>query len=1341
MPAVMVVTGVAASSATAPPSVRADSARAPDRAGARPEASLASPNQAPPAPAKPKPAPPVRTVAVSRIPAGDEIVAGRGDGQGWHLYAAAAAGGWTWHPLATLRPAVGADGERWTGRQCLTGDGRYVVTVVAPWSANNSPAGMNGAGLAYVADAHTGAVRPLVGGVSLHYFTPSCGPGSSVALTRYSGPDEQDTVLVRADAATAGVRQVLAVRGQVTGAVPAADGGFLAVRGRDVVHLDAAGETVRARTGGQPFDLVANGVGGTDFLVGTNGHEASVWQLDRAGARQVGTGNFADLALFNGRDGHAVAAGTTRLDTSSGMRVLPADGRVQAASLDGGAVALEPVGDGRSAAGSGASGVVPRTPLVLQTIVGRTSSASVPAVPAVGRVTRWTPDTAGPAVGVLPTWMADDGSRGAGPVPAGAATGGTAQRSATAASAFVSTCAVARNHVDLQVMQPSPAMVDWAANLAARSLLSGAHARPAGFANLGLPGYSPSADFPLPSLAGSGGNIPREVLDAIFAQESNFKQASPHSIEGLAGNPYVADYYGAAGGYQVGVQTPDCGYGLGQVTSGMTAGAMDYDRQRKVAVDYAEDAAAAAQILAQKWNDLINAGITPNDSRTDVLENWYLATWAYNSGLHASTGSGPWGLGWLNNPANPVYPYNRHPFLHQDLTPGTWQVTYDDAAHPADWPYQEKVFGWMEVPIIDSLSGLYSYSGTLMYSHDGINDQQFLPFELARPGRETFCDTVKNQCDPAAAQGTEPCTRADLECWWHFPASWCNLLINPCHTGSWTVDAGASEPTPTGATQWFPPACNVNTTDVPAGSIIVDSQPHGLNLEGCRPATANWTNNGTFVPTFGDPSNPSAQATDMDLHQLGTALGGHMWFTHTNEPTDASGNSYWGFTGTWIPNLDDGRYEIKVFVPATGASATQSRYTVNDGAGVTYPVTINQNAYANAWVSLGTFWLASGAAVSLTNLGTSVSGDLAFSGVAFVPRASSPPDPGVVRAFAVNSSTIHLNWVDLSGGTAKYEISNGKTSRFSAVGASTFDWTGLPAATSVCFQVRAVNSAGNSQWQPNPNNPLCRLTAPAGSVAPPSATGVSAAPRTSYMIHLTWTDNSGGSAYEISDGTVSLFTSGVATSFDWGGLVSGTHMCFTIRAMKFTGVSSWAPSGSSPVCATTPARSCQATDDVPDAGGFIDFFHGTSLANAQKIRDHGIDLSKGSRYVDFGKGFYVTTDLNQARTWAKTIFKDETPYIVHFRVAVTDLEPGGMCGVVFPGYGGANFQAFVLAMRTFEPPVGGAGYDFVEGPYLANPFDFISGAAAPQVVGQQDSFHTARGATILTAGYKELFPA
>lgn len=944
----------------------------------------------------PKPPGSLPVVPVKPVPVGDEIVAGRGDGDGWHLYAATSAAPGRWQPLATLRPAIAEpDGQSWIGRQCLTGDGRYVVSVVAPWSANNSPAGMDRGGIAYVIDAHSGAVRPLVTGVSLHYFTPSCGAGSTVALTRYAGTDEQRTQLVEADAATASILDVQSEPGELTSAVPATGGGILAIRDDSVVDVAGGHETDLADVPGQPFDLVADAAGGADFLLGA-GRTATVWATDERGkARQVGTGAFEKLALFNGRAGRAIVTGADHVDPATGIRALPASTvSPEAVSLDATMTAAAPT----------AVTTTGRLPLMESSVAGAATAS-------------WTPSQAAPAVTELPAVLTDDGTlvRPPGGIPESAAresSAGAGPPAATAKAAsslpYSSLCAVSRNDPYLQAMQPSPEQVAWAANLAGRSALQGQYARPADYANLNLPtGYSPSLDFPLPAPFGqSGKSVPRELLEAVFAQESNFKQASWHSMQGVAGNPEIADYYAAGGGYIVGAvvdvngdPNPDCGYGLGQVTSGMRTRQMAYDLQRKVAVDYAENAAAAAQILAQKWNELSAAGIVAGDGDPGTLESWFFALWDYNSGLHANSGSGPWGLGWSNNPANPAYPYNRHPFLHQDSVLDGPTDSYGDAATPGNWSYEEKIFGWIERPLKNPLDGDSSYRGT-MWSYDSVANSDQLNanwFELARPGVNDFCDPSKNQCDPeicdksihggncdpGTTQGTGPCTRADYECWWHYPGNWCNPITNQCHSGSWEYNPGDAEPS-AAASSTPAPVCSVTPADIPAGTLIVDSQATDVNRQGCTAANTNWRSSGSFAFTYGDPLSSDSQRTDMDVHQLGAGLGGHIFFTHTNEPTNSIGISDWGVTGVWSPNLVKGRYQIKVFVPDLGATATEANYTISNGRGHDRTVTINQNA-VNGWVPLATTWLGPGSTVSLTNLRVQSGGDLAFSGMAFVP--------------------------------------------------------------------------------------------------------------------------------------------------------------------------------------------------------------------------------------------------------------------------------------------------------------------------------------------------------------------
>ena len=150
--------------------------------------------------------------------------------------------------------------------------------------------------------------------------------------------------------------------------------------------------------------------------------------------------------------------------------------------------------------------------------------------------------------------------------------------------------------------------------------------------------------------------FPCELLKAIAMQESSWKQFC------VPDTP--ADQVGGASRTIIAF---DCGYGIGQVTSGMKIGnSPSFDRAR-VASDPTYNLATGTQILADKWRSTRCVG----DNQPGVIEDWYTATWAYN------------GQSYSNNPSNPAYSSTR----------GVWNPQVQGSA-----PYQEKVFGWMEHP-------------------------------------------------------------------------------------------------------------------------------------------------------------------------------------------------------------------------------------------------------------------------------------------------------------------------------------------------------------------------------------------------------------------------------------------------------------------------------------------------------------------------------------------------------------------------------------------------------------------------------------------------------------------
>lgn len=158
---------------------------------------------------------------------------------------------------------------------------------------------------------------------------------------------------------------------------------------------------------------------------------------------------------------------------------------------------------------------------------------------------------------------------------------------------------------------------------------------------------------PLHSVAA---RFPCELLKAIAMAESGWKQfCVPETPSDQAGPPERT------------IISFDCGYGVGQVTSGMHTGETpDFDRQR-VASDATYNLAAGTLILASKWRATNCVG----DNQPSIVEHWYTATWAYN------------GLAWSNNPNNPNHDPNRGVY---------------DPSVGGSYTYQEKVFGRIENP-------------------------------------------------------------------------------------------------------------------------------------------------------------------------------------------------------------------------------------------------------------------------------------------------------------------------------------------------------------------------------------------------------------------------------------------------------------------------------------------------------------------------------------------------------------------------------------------------------------------------------------------------------------------
>ena len=851
-------------------------------------------------------------------PADDLIITGRGDASAFHLFAMDARSPRpAWEELAALRPDLGNE-DGWVGNYCVTGDGRFVVATVAPWFATSRPALFAHGGFAYSVDIKTRTVRALASGLTLSYSSPGCGTGDVVALTSYGGEDDVPTVIQTVDASTGRRGPLLRDPHEITSAVPAAglDGSVLAARGSAVVRVSSTGTVAMAQLPGQAFDLhmdadgrlAALAMDGTENTVG-------VYELAGPSVTRLGTGPLRGTALYSGRGGGVAVVGAApgALANSSPLRWVSSPGNPSRV------LALSSALDGVLTSGPSASEL---------SLASNAGTVTLPAP--------------------HPTASAPAGSALAAPLGASTTAAASSPVGTSAPNTTSPTCAVARNDVHRQVPQPTTTQIDWAAQMATRNMLNTPRS---GDPTWALRPYTPNVDFPVSV------TVPREVIEGVMAQESNWNQASWHAARGVAGNPLIANYYGeSSDGNTRDYNNADCGYGLTQQTDGMQLGdtLFSANSQQAIGLDYAENIAAGIYTLQDKWLQLNSLGIVPNNNDPSRLENWYFALWAYNSGIHPDDGTGNYGLGWVNNPFNPAYPPNREDFRRSD---------YADAATPQFWPYQEKVIGWMETPL-----------GEIAPAEG--DDYPPAAHQVEQPPHTEFC-TASDFCVTGAPQN--PCILANSHCWWHWAATWGDDCASLCTTGLWTVAAGTAEP-PTPSNP-FPPQCTLSGAPFSSAALVVDEESDGngydqhVSVNGCG-STPGWSNSGTFTVSMGGMAV-------IDYHQIGVGLDSHIFFTHEVAPSD----SQWTITGTWAPQIvTPGAYRVWVFIPNDGATATDAQYVVNDGNGNTASsVPINQDSYSNQWIPIGLYPLHAGATVSLSNATAASANDLAFDAVAFEP--------------------------------------------------------------------------------------------------------------------------------------------------------------------------------------------------------------------------------------------------------------------------------------------------------------------------------------------------------------------
>ncbi|MFC4612803.1 hypothetical protein ACFO9E_34395 [Streptomyces maoxianensis] len=963
--------------------------------------------------------------------ADDRVLTTSGDVTGFHLLTAEGADGYGWKTAATLSE-TGFDTDAWIGNACVTGSGKRAAVAYAPRTFTNKPELMVRGAFTAIVDLESGKVAKLPYQASLAHFSPGCGTGEQVVFTQLShdGDETQQTRLITVNAATGRTGKPVTYPGQVTSAIPTRHG-IIAAHGNKLVTATSKGKlTTLTATASVPFEITADSTGGVTFIDRTmdTKKKASTSYAKHLTATQIGKGKTKAATLASGKltewdltgtaDGTVFITGNAKNKARLPSRVKNPGGIAKGARMSshGNAAITTAWADGKDTRIRPEEDRTERTARTTLRVLDTGKTVTLDAHPGKKRIGGVKASKAASAPSpALPQPKSTE--------PEGVSTQALRTSVLTASPTDPVEeeryCAVARNDHKKQAFQPTPRQVEWAVDQAVVGKLD--FYREPNWKNTGTGGYTPQNLFPPILLAGDpngtldtedGDNdrwhIPAQILLGITAQESNMWQATRFAVPGVTANSLIGNYYGtdyAASGEQldpwrINWADADCGYGITQATDGMRMHGKEKPgeqpkstlQQEAIALDYTANIAAGAQILSEKWNQTHKAGMTVNNGHPKWIENWFFALWAYNSGFYPTADSaGHWGVGWTNNPANPLWKANRLPFLES----GTGGDDYSHAAHPQDWPYEEKVIGWAARPIAamfgpgDIQAG---YRPAWWNSNSGRT--------AAKPPVDLFCD-ASNNCDPskiADGDSNDPglgaCTldAGDsktnphwLHCWWNKSAEWKSCDVQ-AQCGYQVHRFNTSYPEQPDANS-YPPRCSHG---LPSGTLVIDDLPNGVTpagsgSRGCGPVKSD----GTFAFDFVEWNG--TYPGKIDTHQIGAAYGNHFWFTHARQPESYPGNAYrMKVTGTWKlgKTVPGGQAEVYAHIPDHGAQTMKAVYEIKTAFGVKTKAISQTDNSSNKWVSLGAYRFNSTIPeVKLSNFNGTGTGDkdIAWDAIAFVP--------------------------------------------------------------------------------------------------------------------------------------------------------------------------------------------------------------------------------------------------------------------------------------------------------------------------------------------------------------------
>lgn len=167
---------------------------------------------------------------------------------------------------------------------------------------------------------------------------------------------------------------------------------------------------------------------------------------------------------------------------------------------------------------------------------------------------------------------------------------------------------------------------------------------------------------------------------------------------------------------------------------------------------------------------------------------------------------------------------------------------------------------------------------------------------------------------------------------------------------------------------------------------------------------------------------------------------------------------------------------------------------------------------------------------------------------------TAPSAPTSLTASGTTTTTTNLSWTAATDnvGVTGYEVYRG-TTLLGTVATTTYNVTGLTAATAYTFSVKAKDAAGNVSAASNTVN-VTTLSA-SDTTAPSVPTSLTASGTTQTTTNLSWaaaTDNVGVTGYEVYRGTTLLGTV-TTTTYNVTGLTAATAYTFSVKAKDAAG--------------------------------------------------------------------------------------------------------------------------------------------------------------------------------------------